>query len=57
VEADRKLNETYKKIMANLKKKADDYNAPRVDDVRAVHGCGFLIEMRRSNFSWHSVRQ
>lgn len=36
VEADRKLNETYKKVMANLKKKADDYNVPRVDDVRAV---------------------
>ncbi|MDD5736704.1 MAG: lysozyme inhibitor LprI family protein [Candidatus Omnitrophica bacterium] len=36
VEADRKLNETYKKVMAKLKKKADDYNMPRVDDVRAV---------------------
>lgn len=36
VEADRKLNETYKKVMAKLKKKADDYNVPRVDDVRAV---------------------
>jgi len=36
VEADRKLNETYKKVMGDLKKRADDYNVPRVDDVRAV---------------------
>lgn len=36
VKADRKLNETYKKVMAKLKKKVDDYNVPRVDDVRAV---------------------
>lgn len=35
-EADRKLNETYKKVMGGLKKRADDYNVPRVDDVRAV---------------------
>jgi TPR repeat protein/uncharacterized protein YecT (DUF1311 family) len=35
-EADRKLNETYKKVMGGLKKRADDYNVPRVDDVRTV---------------------
>jgi len=36
VKADQKLNETYKKVMGDLKKRADDYNVPRVDDVRAV---------------------
>ena len=36
VEADRKLNETYKKVIANLTKKGVAYNVPRVDEVRAV---------------------
>jgi uncharacterized protein YecT (DUF1311 family)/TPR repeat protein len=36
VKADQKLNETYKKVMGDLKKRADDYNVPRVDDVRVV---------------------
>ncbi|MCA9407435.1 MAG: DUF1311 domain-containing protein [Candidatus Omnitrophica bacterium] len=35
-EADQKLNETYQKVMAHLKKKTDDYYVPRVDEVRAV---------------------
>jgi uncharacterized protein YecT (DUF1311 family)/TPR repeat protein len=37
LEADRSLNQTYKKVISNLKKKADNYSVPpRVDDVRAV---------------------
>ena len=36
VEADRKLNETYKKVIGALKKRVNDYDIPRVDDVRAV---------------------